>query len=189
MLKSVAEFISIVFFPGTMVLIGMLSIYSEIRLSDWIWCILCIILIPLLQILIYKKLGWISDIYVKNRKQRWVPYFVLILLLTLCFRHLRISNASDSLTIWVAAILLVNTLLFLVNFILKASAHAAASAGMLGFFVLSAQEISLIILAAILWLAISISRKILNAHTIPELIAGSLLGFCCTFVAYHWIWN
>lgn len=189
-LERIARIISIVFFPGTMVLLGILIVGKNINWYDWLLTISCFLVLPLAQIFIYLKMGKIKDVYMSDRNERHASYIFISVLGILCCLILHKLNSWNELQVWIAAVTMVNITLLVVNNFIKASAHGAASAGFALFCYSWDPLVSseLWIVGMLLWLLVVASRKILNAHTLLELGIGSFIGFFCTFVARQLPW-
>lgn len=190
LLTKAANLISFVFFPGTMVLLGLFKVATQMSIYEWIVCLMALIVLPLVQILLFLKMGKIKDVYMSNRNERHISYLTILGLGIIACVLLYVNKSYNELQVWIAAITLVNVLLLVVNNFIKASAHAAASAGFMAFMYNwdPFERDYWWVFAAVLWLLVLVSRKILKAHTWQELGLGSFLGFFCTFVARQLPW-
>lgn len=157
---------------------------------EWIVCLMALIILPLAQILLFLKMGKIKDVYMNNRNERYLSYLVILGLGIIACVLLYFNRAYNELQVWIAAITMVNGLLLIANNFMKASAHAAAAAGFVAFMYNwdPFEHNYWWVAAALLWLLVVASRKILKAHTWQELGLGSFLGFFCTFVARQLPW-
>ncbi len=145
-------------------------------------------LVPGLFIYLLVKNGAAGDVELSNRKERAIPYLIIISSLLICVFFLY----RMLIPVWLLAILLgACVALFIalcVNFVWKISAHAIGIGGLLGGIMGVARLhminpywafIAVLIAAGLL----GTSRIFLKRHTPMQVYAGFGLGFICTFVA------
>lgn len=150
---------------------------------------------PLLMLYMLILLRVLPDIHLYDRKKRNISYPIALAGACFCWWwmgsadwpvHSRLSFYS---IIWSMAIMLVLAVIWLVNaFWLKASAHAAGTAGFaaLQIWVFGGMEDIPVLFAAMLILVlVYMSRRALSAHSHKELITGLSLGFIVTFAILY----
>ena len=141
-------------------------------------------LVPMLLVLLLKKMGFIQDIGLNGRKERLIPYIITIVCLggTGLFLYLKMAP------LWVAMFYaggaLAGLINLVVNFRWKISAHAAGIAGLVAMLIQvvkegpSAEGMTWWIVAAILTAGLLGSARVwLGRHTLMQVLAGSAVGF------------
>ena len=144
--------------------------------------------VPALLILLLKFLGVVSDLGLNERKERPIPYVIT----ALCYGATAWFLASRGAPIWVsmfftggAAAALIN---FAINYKWKISAHAAAMAGLIALLIRLERDVA-VEPKLVVWLLITIgatgllgsARIWLGRHTLGQVLAGYLVGFCSVF--------
>lgn len=141
-------------------------------------------LVPMLLVLLLKKMGLIDDIGLNGRKERLIPYIITIVCLsgTGLFLYLKMAP------VWVAMFYvggaLAGLINLLINFRWKISAHAAGIAGVVAMLIQVVKEgpsgegVVWWIVGAILCAGLLGSARIwLGRHTLMQVLAGSAVGF------------
>ncbi len=141
-------------------------------------------IVPMLLVLLLKKVGLISDIGLNGRRERLIPYVITILSLggTGLFLYLKMAP------LWVAMFYaggaLAGLINMLVNFRWKISAHAAGIAGIVAMLIQIMKEGPAVsgmtwwITGSILLAGLLGSARIwLGRHTLMQVLAGSAVGF------------
>lgn len=150
-------------------------------------------LVPMLLVLLLKKMGVIEDIGLNGRRERLIPYIITIVCLagTALFLYLKMAP------LWVAMFYaggaLAALINLLVNFWWKISAHAAGIAGIVAMFIQvikagpTADGMTWWIVGAILTAGLLGSARIwLGRHTLLQVLAGSAVGFLSVFLLSLW---
>jgi len=175
--------ISYVFYPGSMAVLGLGFTHFKDPVSAWVWIIFIsgMVILPLMALFLYMRLGRVSDIFIYQREQRHGLY-VLGVIFSAVTSWLIFRENVLPVMVWSICNMSVLTLLFIINFAgYKVSAHMAGAAGLLGWIV-SLQSSGLPVFAAIvLTMLVYIARKGLSAHSHFELILGFCLGLFVTF--------
>ena len=196
-MKFFANFISGMFHPLLMVTYGMamvltftyLAIYPPaMKMLLMGGTFLSTALIPGLFIFLMVKSGAAVDLELSDRKERVVPYLILITSVLVCIffmYKMMLPFWFLSLLIGVCVALLLS---LLINFYWKISAHMLGIGGLLGG-VMGVSRVHMLnpywtfmILIVIAGL-VGVSRIFLKRHTPMQVYAGFGLGFICTFVA------
>ncbi|HBT85654.1 MAG TPA: hypothetical protein DEB12_07070 [Porphyromonadaceae bacterium] len=199
-MKSIATIISTVFQPLLMPTYGVMLIFAytyfgEIY-SHRFWQIITPVLffsfiIPAVLIYMLFKLGIISDLSLKVRKERIYPYLITLLSYTAMIVYYQRMNMPGWFMMIMGASIAIMIIAILITFIWKISAHMFGIGGLTGgamavCYVVERSNpyimfIGLFILAGL----IGTSRLILKRHTLSQVIAGFLLGF---FVSFAFVW-
>ena len=194
MIKKTAQFISVLFHPLWVPLIGLyflfkLPIFINYRLNEeylyfiYIIFILNLVLAPLFISLYLKRQKIIKSLEMNEVKERSIPYLVSILFYIFTYFLLsKISFPSFYLSLFKAATITI-LLLFIFSLLkMKFSAHLAALGGFLGMLFLvnlyfKMDTNSLIAFTLIITGLVASARLALNAHGFKELFFGFLIGF------------
>ena len=177
--RAVARVLTEVFQPPVVVLVLLLiSPAPEPGFPGTIWfgllAAMFVCVLPLAYVLVMVKLGRITDHHVSDRRQR--PALLLMtlgsVLVGLLVLHL--LNGPVSVTVMIIALIGGIGVLAVVSAFWKMSGHASA---------LAAAVVIVILMFGPAWLpllllvpAVGWSRLVLRAHTLAQVIAGSLFG-------------
>lgn len=196
-MKIFANIVSTVFHPLLMITYGMiltlfytyLAIYPmKLKLIIVGGAFVCTTIIPGLFILLLRYSGSVSDLEVTDRRERVLPFLVMIfsiMVYVFFVRRVQVPFWLIGILVGVAFSLLVA---LLINFYWKISIHGLGIGGLLG----GAMGIARIHMINAYWLFICLiliagmvasARIILNKHTPMQMYGGICLGFICTFVA------
>lgn len=159
--------------------------------TKWSFCIIvfCITaVVPMLLILMLKKMGVVQDLGLNGRKERLIPYIISILTLAASGWFMLAKGAP----LWSGMFFFGGALAGLVNMIVnlwwKISAHAAAAAGVVALLVCISREgiphphIEVWVATAIGIAGLLGSARVwLGRHTVLQVLAGSAVGFLCVF--------
>lgn len=196
-MKIFANIISTLFHPLLMITYGIilsllytyLAIYpTNMKLIMVGGAFVCTAVIPGLFILLLKFSGSVSDLELSNRRERVLPFLIMIfsvLVYVFFVRRLQVPFWLTGLLIGVAFSLLLS---LLINFYWKISVHGMGIGALLGAVMgisrihMMNSYILFIILILIAGL-VATARIILNKHTPMQMYGGICLGFICTFVA------
>lgn len=143
---------------------------------------------PMLLIFLLKLLGVVNDVGLNGRKERSFPYLIT----ALCYGASAWFVASRGAPIWVTMFfcggVAASLLNLLINFKWKISAHAAAIAGIVALLIRMQRDVA-VESRLFVWLLITIgaagllgtARVWLERHTVWQVLAGYLVGFCSVF--------
>ena len=174
----------------TLALTGTFLALYPLRMKLFIWgsTFLSTAVLPGLFIYLLIRCGAASDLELSKRRERALPYLIVILSVALCLYFL----FRMMMPFWLIAILIgicVALLLALcINFVWKISAHMIGIGGLMGGL-MGVARIHLVnpyqTFIAVLLIAglLGTSRIFLKRHTPMQVYAGFSLGFMCTFVA------
>ena len=151
--------------------------------SGFVWMLFCvgIVMLPLLALFLFMKLGKVSDIFIYKREQRHTLYGLGVLFSLLTTFFIFRENALPAM-IWTLCNMAVLLFLFIINLLgYKASAHMAGVSGLLAWVLCLPTSNGAVLLACVLIVLVYIARKGLSAHSHFELILGFCLGLFVTF--------
>lgn len=141
-------------------------------------------LLPMLMVLILKKLKLIDDIGLNGRRERVIPYVITIVCLIGTGWFLYIKGAPLWVSMFFAGGALAGLINMTVNFWWKISAHAAGIAGIVAMLIQVVKE-GFPVPGTTLWIAMTIilagllcsARVWLGRHTLLQVLAGTAVGF------------
>lgn len=188
-----ANIISWVFVPLLMPVYGIMLIFtlSFLRFAPFHAKLLFTLivfginfLVPMVLVLILKKLGVIEDIGLNGRKERLIPYVITMVCLAGTGFFLYMKMAPLWVAMFYAGGALAALINMLVNFRWKISAHAAGIAGLVAMLIQVIKEgpaddgIVWWIVGAIVMAGLLGSARIwLGRHTLMQVLAGTAVGF------------
>lgn len=193
---TVASYISVIFTPFYLPLMGLLALFlfSYLSMLSWgyklhillsVWIFTC--LLPTTLIRLYSQYqGW-SLLKLVQREARMVPYIISIVCYFACLYVMQLSHVSYIIKAIVVAALVVQILCAIINHWWKISIHTAAIGGTTGAVIAFSLIFGfyplwwlclLILLAGVL----GTSRMLLRIHSLGEIVGGFLLGVVAGFV-------
>lgn len=191
-----ASYISLVFTPFYLPLMGLLALFFFTYLSmfHWgyklhilmlVWLFTCMLPTTLIRLYRHYK-GW-PLLRLMRREERMVPYAISIICYVLCLYIMNLQHVSHIITSIVIAGLIIQILCAIINHWWKISTHTAAIGGTIGAIVAFSLLFGfsplwwlcfLILLAGVL----GTSRMLLRIHTLGEIVGGFLIGVVAGFV-------
>lgn len=196
-MKSISHVISTVFQPLLMPTYGVMLLfmytYFGVAYSNRFWHIVTPIMlfsfvIPGILIYLLLRIGLISDLSLKVRKERFYPYFITLL----SYSAMVIFYYKAQMPTWfitmMAGSIAIMIIAILITLVWKISAHMFGVGGLLGgvmsvcYYVEHSNPYWLFIGLFILAGSVGTSRLILKRHTHAQVIAGFLLGFSVAFI-------
>ena len=146
------------------------------------------LLVPMILVLLLKKMGLVHDVGLNERKERMIPYIITIL----CMGGTGLFMLYKGSPMWVgmfftggAAAALVN---LIINFKWKISAHSAGIAGIVALLIRIIKDgnpepssMSWLIVWILLAGLLGTARVWLGRHTVWQILAGYAVGFCSVF--------
>lgn len=188
-----ANILSWVFVPLLMPVYGIILIFSLSFLSyapfhtKLVFTLIVFganFIVPMLLVLLLKKLGMIDDIGLNGRRERLIPYIITVICLAGTGIFLYLKMAPLWVAMFYAGGALAGIINLIVNFRWKISAHAAGIAGVVAMLIQVIKEgpssygmewwiVGAIIIAGLLGSA----RIWLGRHTLLQVLAGSAVGF------------
>lgn len=145
--------------------------------------------IPMLMILLLKKLGFVDDYGLNGQKERLIPYIITIMAMGSTAVYMYFKGAPLWVSLFFAGGALAGLINFIVNFRWKISAHSAGIAGVVALMVWLCR-IGYRPEASFVWLLVWIvlagllgsARIYMGRHTLGQVLAGYAVGFCCVFI-------
>jgi len=157
---------------------------AAIRYRILLLLVVCTFLIPMLSTYMLYRLGSIRSLSMEDRQDRVFPFISTTLFYALTtYLFIKQLSVLYLLTVVLSGITLSLTLVTIISFFWKISAHSVGIAGILGFLVgiyyqYAAIEYFYPMLIVILLAGLLMSARLyLNAHTPSQVLAGALLGF------------
>jgi len=177
----------------------LLFIYTHFKLLfvNQFWVIMTPVIlfsfvIPAILIYVVYKLKLISDLSLKIRKERFIPYtIVLVSYLIMIFYYYRIGMTSWFLMLTASSIAVILIAIFITIW-WKISAHMFGIGGLLGgvmsvsYFIESSNPFYLFMALFLVAGLVGTSRLILRRHTFGQVVGGFFLGFVISFL-FVWI--
>lgn len=196
-ITALSHFLSWVLVPMLMPVYGTLLAFNLSILNfapayqKWIFTLIVAavnIMVPALAILLLKRLGIVNDVGLNQRRERTVPYIVVILCMAATALFFWIKNAPLWLVMFFVGGVAAGLIELLVNFRWKISAHSAGIAGIVALLIRILQT-SVAMPSTIGWLMVFIAltgllgsaRIWLGRHTIWQVAGGMTVGFCCVY--------
>jgi PAP2 superfamily len=135
---------------------------------------------PMAYIVIGVRMGKISDVDVSRRSERAGPFLFGIASVCLGLLALSYTNGPKALETLLLISAISGVLMMLITLWWKISIHASSLAGVLT--ILTALYGVIILPLFTLLVMVSWSRVVLRRHTVPQVIAGSILSIVLTTV-------
>lgn len=197
-LKRFSTFLSWVLVPLMMPVYGMMLVFSESILSytsfrtKVVFTLIVFainVVLPMLFVLVLKKIGLVQDVGLNNRKERSIPYIISIVAFLGSAVYMHFKGAPNWLSMFFVGGALAGVVNFIVNFRWKISAHAAGIAGVVAMLLIILKEgvpqpgcyiwfIVMIVLSGMLGSA----RVFLGRHTPMQVLCGYAVGFLSVFL-------
>ena len=177
-MQPIYRLFSYLFYPGTLSLMGFYAVAPvKAEMLFWLVTMGCFVVLPLLFLGVFIKMGMADSVHLPNSKQRNGLYFISVLSALPALFYFP-ENALKTPFVWGLCVVWVLLLLWLLNrFVLKASAHLAAATGLLIFSLYSGFSLyPWLSMAVVLMPVLYASRLGLQAHTHRELWAGVAAG-------------
>lgn len=191
-----ARIISIVLHPVFMVTytVALIYMYTDFRFlfaDQFIRFMIPVVfiscIVPLTGIYFLRLTGVIKSFDMKNKAERFMPFFILLLSYCLLFYYFW----QAKLYIWFLAVLLIPAILLVIYGIIssfwKISAHMIGIGGLIGsilsmcYYVKGLNLYILFIILFILAGCLGVSRLIMNKNTPAQVYTGFLIGLVVSF--------
>ncbi len=143
-------------------------------------------IIPLVAILILKKMGIVSSIQLPERKERLIPYIVTIICYITAIAFLWRIYMPIYIVAMMLGVLLAVVTVSLINFKWKISAHLCAMGSLTAAILVVSLRLQLNPTILLSWTfifsgVVAAARMILNIHTPMQTLAGFATGFAYVF--------
>ena len=192
-----AKYITIIFTPFYLPLMGMVALFlfSYLSMMPWLYKLLVLLTVWLLTVFMPTRLislyqhyqGW-PVMRLLKREERVIPYVISILCYLFCFYLMKLAHTPHFMSSIVMAAIAIQIVCALINNWWKISIHSAAIGGTTGAVI----AFSLIFgfnpiwwLAALILLAgiLGTARLILRHHTLWQITGGYLIGVAVGYIA------
>lgn len=200
--KSISSLVSSVFQPLLMPIFSIMLLfvytpYFRYTYASQYWNILTpavvfSFVVPAILIFAVYKMGVISDLSLKVRKERFVPYLIVLVSYALMIiYYYRMGMPSWFLMLTSSSILVILVAIFITLW-WKISAHMFGVGGLIGgvmavsYFIERTNPYQLLISLFIMAGMVGTSRLILKRHTPAQVLGGFVLGLSISFV-FVWI--
>lgn len=200
-MKSIAHLISTIFQPLLMPTYGVMLLfvytYFGVTYLHQFWLIITPVVlfsfvIPAILIFMLYKMGIISDLSLKVRRERIYPYMITLLSYSvMIWFYYRMRMPTWFFMIMVSSVAIMIVAIF-ITLKWKISAHMFGIGGLIGgamsvsYFVEHSNPYFMFMGLFIIAGLVGTSRLILKRHTLAQVIAGFLLGLVFSFV-FVWI--
>lgn len=177
-MNAIYRLFSYLFYPGSIAVIGFYSAKpTTADLLYWMLVMACFVLLPLVFLGIFIKMGYADSVHLPNPKQRNGLYFISVFSAFPALFYFHQNDLKLPLSWGVCVIAVLLGLWLLNRCVLKASAHMAAATGLLFFSLYSGFSLyPWLSMAVVLMPVLYASRLGLKAHTHRELWAGVAAG-------------
>lgn len=152
-----------------------------------------VIIFPLISVLLLRAVGFIDSIYLKNQKDRIIPYIASGIFFFWAYTVFKQQSQYPQLwIIYLLGLFLASSAALIANIYFKVSMHAIGVGGWLGLFIIivRAQEIQMSWpLASVLLITgmVCTSRMILKAHRPFDIYGGLIIGIVTQFAAAYFL--
>ena len=200
-MKSISHVISTVFQPLLMPTYGIMLLfvytYFGVIYSHQFWQIVSPVIlfsfaIPAILIFLLFRMGIISDLSLKVRRERFYPYLITLLSYSaMIVFYYRMHMPRWFMMIMAASVAIMVIAIF-ITLMWKISAHMFGIGGLIGgamavsFYVERSNPYYMFMGLFIIAGLVGTSRLILKRHTLSQVIAGFLLGFLVSFM-FVWV--
>jgi len=149
--------------------------------------VLFTMIIPAITTFILIKSGTVSDLYIKDRKERTWPYIITFVSYLVCIRFFIWIGIGKWVVLIASGTTLTLMLIAIINLWWKISAHMSGMGGLCGSifaaaFIFHSNPIWLFTSIILLSGVVAWSRLELKAHTLGQVSAGFLVGLLGTFL-------
>lgn len=200
-MKSIAHIISTIFQPLLMPTYGVLLIfvytYFGAMYTHQFWQIIMPVIlfsfvIPAILIVMLFRMGVVSDLSLKIRRERFYPYIITLL----SYSAMIVFYSRMHMPRWFLMIMAASVVIMVIAIIItlkwKISAHMFGVGGLIGgamavsYYVERTNPYYMLMGLFLMAGLVGTSRLLLRRHTLYQVIAGFLLGFMVSFV-FVWI--
>lgn len=148
------------------------------------------IMMPTITIFLFRKINGFARHEMSERKKRYVPILLTIISYVFCLLMMRKLNIPWYMMGIILASLVVLIICIIVNLKWKLSEHMAGMGGVVGGLIsfsalFSYNPVWWLCLFILVAGALGSARIILRHHTLGEVLAGFVTGFCCSVLVLH----
>ena len=149
----------------------------------FIVCLLFSTIIPIITVLFLKYKNIISDLDASIKEQRILPLILAVLYSTLGFLSLSYFDANFLIKGLMFCYITNTIITIIITKYWKISIHAMGVTAPISILYISGYHYILIM--SMITILVGISRIILKAHNLQQVVAGSILGFILTYIQIH----
>lgn len=148
-----------------------------------------VVCFPLITVLLLRAVGFIDSLYLRTQKDRIIPYIASGIFFFWAYTVFRQQSQYPLLlTAYILGIFLASSAALIANIYLKISMHAIGTGGIIGFFLVIANQNSMLMtwplaLAILVAGIVCTCRLLTNSHQPKEVYAGLALGIITQFAA------
>ncbi|ETN94431.1 hypothetical protein SAMN04487906_3049 [Zhouia amylolytica] len=198
-MQKIAKVLSFIFHPlftpiaGTIIFFIITPKYTppEIIRPIFLSILIISVFIPIVLLLLFKNLGWISSIYLDKVEERKIPIYAYIALNYIIILKVIPFNLYEELYYFLVGIVgALVACVILVYFKFKASLHLMAISSLTTFIIGLAFHYEINITFAIATLIflmglIASARMYLRTHNMQEMIVGFIIGFIPQLITFN----
>ncbi len=200
-MKSIAHVISVIFQPLLMPTYGVILLFIYTYFGSLyphrFWQIaapvfLFSFVVPGFLIYLLYKMRLISDLSLKVRRERFLPYLITLLSYTAMMLFYSKMQMPKWFLMMMAGSIAIMVIAILITLVWKISAHMFGIGGLTGgalavsYFVEHSNPYYMFMGLFIIAGLIGTSRLILKRHTLAQVVAGFTLGFLVSFI-FVWL--
>lgn len=162
---------------------------TKAKLQTVIISIINLVAFPLLSVLLLKALGFVDSIFLRTRKDRIIPYMACGIFFFWAYTVFKKQEMYPPIMpSFILGVFLAASAGLIANIYFKVSMHAMGVGGLLGVFLVIAQENSMLMtwplaLALIITGIVCTARLILNTHTPKDIYVGLIVGILSQIIA------
>lgn len=148
------------------------------------------VLLPMLVVVLARALNFVDNVYLKDQRQRIIPYTATIIFYFWAFYAFFREGVSPAFfNAFFLGIFIAIIISFVVNSFIKISMHTVGWGGVIGFLLTlmwgMGMNVSVPLALAFLLAGIAgTARLVLNAHTTGEVYLGFFVGLAAQLIAY-----
>lgn len=187
-----SKVISYIFHPVLTPLIGLFLILNseayiavmDIRIIRMLYMIVgtFTLLLPLALFFLFLYTGYVRTVYMNDRKQRMIPYFITFIFFYIAFYLVKKTGISSFISAFLFASALSLLMIVIITYFWKISSHMAGMGGLTGLllslsYLYDADTMYFLVIVLFVSGLLAAARIRLNAHRPAQVYAGFALGF------------
>jgi membrane-associated phospholipid phosphatase len=191
---TVAKILSFVFNPNFCQYFMYLYLRERVTVQVSVMAFVCLFTLPLVGYVVYvRAVLKRKNLYALERNKRYVPFVINILSVVLFVWWVRVSEWNEPESRYIEDFLIyLNIVALTVTAFWRISIHMIAAAASLALIIFGTRvqsvadsNLLLNVVLSVLLLGIGWSRFYLKGHTVPQIIAGMLMGLMATLVFWQ----
>ncbi|HJX72357.1 MAG TPA: hypothetical protein VJ346_10400 [Bacteroidales bacterium] len=160
----------------------------DVRIVRMLYLIVgtCTLLLPIALFSLFLYTGFIHSIYMDDKKQRMIPYFITFIFFYLAYYMVKKLAISSFISAFLFASALSLLIIVIVTYFWKISSHMTGMGGLTGLMlslsvVYDTDTMYFLVILLLLSGLLASARISLNAHKPGEIYTGFVLGFITVF--------